>query len=918
MFLEHFMTKKGIAKRIALFIFILSLVFLFSACDETEKNKLNTPDVTLSDTGIASWDYVPNAEKYVYQINGGELAETQRLWIQLSDGDTIIVRAVSSSAAYLDSNWSISVTYNPIDLPIILDTPSVSISDDGVASWGAVAGASQYAYKINNSTSVLTDALSVQLSDGDTVSVKAINGSKNAESEWSTPKNYTAKTTTDESKTELNAPNVQISENGIASWQKVEGASSYTYIINGGEPKNTSELSVQLSDGDSITVKAIGNDKYSDSNYSIAKTFDCTHKDQNGDGSCDNCYVKVRVILDIYALNDLHGSFMDTDDQPGVDEFMTYLFQKYEDDAAYELLISSGDMWQGTVESSSNKGMLMTEWMNLMGFASMTVGNHEFDWGIDYIESNSEIANFPFLAINLRYNGERPDFIKSSVIVEKGGLKIGIIGAIGDVRNSISGEFTSGLEFISGSALTSLVQSEAKRLRSDEGCDIVVYSIHDNNESYDFELSNKNSGKGYVDVVFEGHTHTRYVETDKYGVVHIQAGGYNKAISYVSFSYDLMSGEYFVKEKSLIYNSVYGNSSIDGHEAVDQIYDKYFSENDPYTTVLGYNGVYMSSSDIESLVTSLYLEYGKERWESYDIALAAASINVRTPGNLPSGAVTYSQIFQLLPFDNSIILGKMRGSDINKKVLSSGQLDYTLGSAASFNKDEYYYIITDSYCAYYSYNNIEIVDKIDLDIYARDLVAEYVKESYKPEAPISKTVAEIISENKSAIYETEATVIAVNAQSFLISDGTGEILVYKGKSWTCELEIGDKLSITGTTSFFGGNIQFGADTSYSKITSEPVSYPAFVKYDATKIAALTTPFSPVYAELTGVLKIVESGPYYNLYIDGTTRVGSINYPSQDIVDALEQLNGTLITVRGYITSITSDKYVNMIVVSLIQ
>ena len=69
-------------------------------------------------------------------------------------------------------------------------------------------------------------------------------------------------------------------------------------------------------------------------------------------------------------------------------------------------------MWQGSVESNLTEGHLVTEWMNQMNFVSMTVGNHEFDWGRQGIIDNSELANFPTLGINVVYqsNYERVEF----------------------------------------------------------------------------------------------------------------------------------------------------------------------------------------------------------------------------------------------------------------------------------------------------------------------------------------------------------------------------------------------------------------------------------------------------------------------------------------------------------------------------
>ncbi|MDE7158022.1 MAG: metallophosphoesterase, partial [Clostridiales bacterium] len=333
---------------------------------------------------------------------------------------------------------------------------------------------------------------------------------------------------------------------------------------------------------------------YSDSDFSEPKKYVKTdgpvehdHTDVNEDGKCDVCGENVKVELSFYAVNDLHGKFMDTDNQPGLDEFTTYLKDLYKDTAREEILLSSGDMWQGTVESSSNKGQLMTEWMNEVGFASMTLGNHEYDWGANALTPNSELAKFPFLAINVTYQGKAVEYCQASTTVEKGGAKIGIIGAIGNCLSSISGDYTPGLDFATGNALTALVKTEATRLRNEEGCDFIVYSMHDGYGSSlskitDFKNSDFVSEKGskgyqyydtalsdgYVDLVFEGHTHQSYIIKDEYGVYHLQGGGENRYISCADVSLNMARAEYTVKPR-LISSRDYASNSIQDDPAIE-------------------------------------------------------------------------------------------------------------------------------------------------------------------------------------------------------------------------------------------------------------------------------------------------------------------------------------------------------------
>ena len=184
------------------------------------------------------------------------------------------------------------------------------------------------------------------------------------------------------------------------------------------------------------------------------------HKDANSDGLCDVCKISVVVVLDFYVLNDLHGKLCDTDSQIGVDELTTYLKGAEQRDD-YSIIMSAGDMWQGSAESNLTGGVMMTEWMNAAGFVSMTLGNHEYDWGENAIIENDRVAEFPFLAINVydRATNQRVSYCDASVMVERGDLKIGIIGAVGDCYSSISSDRVEDVYFKVGSELTALVKS---------------------------------------------------------------------------------------------------------------------------------------------------------------------------------------------------------------------------------------------------------------------------------------------------------------------------------------------------------------------------------------------------------------------------------------------------------------------------
>ena len=250
------------------------------------------------------------------------------------------------------------------------------------------------------------------------------------------------------------------------------------------------------------------------------------------------------VTLDFYAFNDTHGNVVDTSLGVGIAKTSTFMKQKTANQNA--LLISSGDMWQGSLESNSNRGELMTQWMEYLNFTSMTIGNHEFDWGTQSIKNISEKYDLPILGINIidKTTGQRADYVTPSTIVERGGVKVGIIGAIGNCYGSISYSQVMDVEFVldragqSTQPLSDLIKAESTRLRNEENCDLIVYSFHGDSIRDDTYYNLELSSGGYVDVVLEGHKHSETHYRDDGGVWHFQSQADNYlAINH--FSIDL-------------------------------------------------------------------------------------------------------------------------------------------------------------------------------------------------------------------------------------------------------------------------------------------------------------------------------------------------------------------------------------------
>lgn len=465
------------------------------------------------------------------------------------------------------------------------------------------------------------------------------------------------------------------------------------------------------------------------------------HTDGDDNGVCDVCFQTVLAYFDFYNINDLHGKLADADSHIGVDELTTYL-KNAKANNPNTFFLSSGDMWQGSPESNLTGGLIMTDWMNELGFTAMSIGNHEFDWGEDAIAENAAAAEFPLLAINIydRDTNERAEYCSASVVVEGSGIQVGIIGAIGDCYSSIAADKCEGVYFKTGRELTALVKAESDRLRS-EGVDFIIYSIHDGYGSshsgsvgyvdgkdissyYDISLSD-----GYVDLVFEGHTHQGYRLMDEHGVYHLQNRGDNKGgISYAQVVINGATGSFDVHTAELVSTGKY--QKLEDDPIVQQLLDKYEEQIAQASLVVGYNGAYRNRNEMRQFVADVYYQAGLKAWgDKYDIVLGGGFISIRAPGYLSAGQVTYGDLQALFPFDNDLVLCSVKGKDLLSKFINTGNDNYFIscGDYGTIDRNGTYYIVVDTYSAYYAPNRLTVVEEYEKGVYARDLLADFIE-----------------------------------------------------------------------------------------------------------------------------------------------------------------------------------------------
>ena len=494
---------------------------------------------------------------------------------------------------------------------------------------------------------------------------------------------------------------------------------------------SSNETPSSLSEKESSSFSSSKESSSSSSEISSSSEVSSSKEESSSSSSSSSEEPDTIVNIEILALNDTHGNVTDSSTGLGISRTST-LLKTYPNNLDNTLYISQGDMWQGSAEAGLTFGGIVNDWMNDMNFVSMTVGNHEFDWGTSKIKTNADSANFPYLGINVYSNStyERVDYLKPSTVVERNGAKIGIIGAIGDCYSSISSSMVQDVYFVVGNELTSLVADEATRLRNEENCDFIIYSVHDGrddsgNNPYDITISN------YVDLVLEGHTHIDYRYQDSKGVYHVQGAGYNETINYVSVDINLTKKTSAINTVTSIRTNNY--SSLEKDSQGEALFTKYNSVIGHVNDVLGYNKSNKNSTYLHKVVASLYLSHGQDLWGSYTIFLGGGYIKARSPYNLPEGNVTYSQLYNLFPFNNDLVLCSISGYYLYQKFITQQSNYYvsysSYGNAYKDSVQDYetYYIVTDTYTSDYTPNHLTVIEKYP-GYYARDMLRDYIAE----------------------------------------------------------------------------------------------------------------------------------------------------------------------------------------------
>ncbi len=173
------------------------------------------------------------------------------------------------------------------------------------------------------------------------------------------------------------------------------------------------------------------------------------------------------------------------------------------------LLFDSGDFSQGSPFYTLFEGKVEIELMNMMGYDAVTIGNHEFDFGLERMAELFRKADFPVVCANYDFKGTPVDgIVKPYVVLERDGLRIGVFGVSPRLDGLVSEKNCRGVKYLNPVDVACTVSD---KLRFEEKCDVVVCLSHLGwGVKGDADDRTLVSVSRNIDIVLGGHSHSYF------------------------------------------------------------------------------------------------------------------------------------------------------------------------------------------------------------------------------------------------------------------------------------------------------------------------------------------------------------------------------------------------------------------------
>lgn len=373
--------------------------------------------------------------------------------------------------------------------------------------------------------------------------------------------------------------------------------------------------------------------------------------------------------VDILSFNDFHGSMKADGKNIGAAKLAGEI-KKAKAANSNTIIVSGGDIYQGSAMSNLTYGKPVTEFLKEIGLVASAVGNHEFDWGTDRIPAwATDGGYFDFLASNIydKKTNLPVSWAKPYKVVTVGGLKIGLIGlSTPETAYKTKPEIVKGLEF------KDPVQSAndwAKYLKTESKVDYVIAlthlgaSVDSKTKEIKGEAAELAKNVKNVDAIIAAHTHESvrgYVNN----IPIVQAYYNGRSLAKLAIGFNI-EGKYVGIKPTV--DELYNRKDLVEDSNVKAIYENWDRALGPVLNeVLGTTDKELTHD--KNAGVSLLGEWTcdvMKKVAGTQIAITNGG-GLRTP--IPKGNITMGKLYEVMPFDNTLVKMELKGSDIKKNI----------------------------------------------------------------------------------------------------------------------------------------------------------------------------------------------------------------------------------------------------------
>lgn len=473
--------------------------------------------------------------------------------------------------------------------------------------------------------------------------------------------------------------------------------------------------------------------------------------------------LKLLATTDIHTQYTSYNYYTDTvNEQVGLVRLATLIKKNKEEAKGNVLLVDNGDTIQGTPlgdylqKSFTGKKEVypMMEAMNKLGYDAATLGNHEFNYGLPYMNSVIKGAKFPYVSANLYDAKGKKNYIKPYVILDKKFIdsngktqkvKVGVIGFLPPAIMIWDGAKLEGK--VSTKDIIETANKFVPEMKK-KGAEIIIALAHTGMGSVEGDEKRENLGYQLtqingIDAVVSGHSHVPFpsasykgmkgIDLEKglvNGKPYVIAGSLGDALGVMNLTLDNSKGKWEIKDAKTELQPVYNKTTkkaVEEDREIAAVFAK------AHEGALGYirNAIGETASPIYSFLalgkddSSIQLVNAAQKWyaekavkgtkyEGLPILSAAAPfkaggrMGVEYYTNIPKGTLAIKNMADLYVYPNTVYILKLKGSDVKEWLeMAAGQFN-----TIDPTKAEEQMLVNDGFPTY----NFDVIDGVTYEI----------------------------------------------------------------------------------------------------------------------------------------------------------------------------------------------------------